>query len=280
MHTKFRILTAVGAVAAAAITASLAMSAAFAGTAQIAATSHPVINPSIYNVQDTQVTISWGQPSGLTAVRVQVYQESPNVDTWDTPHAAAATWDAATQTATVDPATNVKGPSGTVGTLPDSSGATHVITVKGLTPGTSYGVDLDAFYGSSNVGWGSTSVLTTQVAGQTGPAGPQGPAGVQTVTVPFNNVTASGYDPATLAAGAEGYYIAVCASGQVDFSGGYSLSSPALQVLASKPTWYGETNPTPTTSPASGWEVLVRNTGTTALTSPVNVWAVCGTLDS
>lgn len=265
--------------AAAATLALLAASPVLADSAQTTTTPHPVINPSIYNIQDTQVTVSWDQPNGLTAVRVQLYQESSKIDTWDTSHAATATWDAATQTATADPATNVKGPSGTVGSLPDASGTTHVITVKGLTPGTSYEVDLDAFYGSLNARWGRTSVLTTQVAGQTGPPGPQGPAGVQAVTVPYNNVSTSGYDPTSLAASAEGTYIAACAHGQVDFSGGYSLSSPALQVLQDKPTWYGITGAKPITTPPSGWEVVVRNTGTTTLTSPVNIWAVCGTLD-
>lgn len=117
--------------------------------------------------------------------------------------------------------------------------------------------------------------------GPPGQTGPQGAPGVQTVTVPFNNVTTPPYDPSSIPAGQTGTYIATCASGQVDFSGGFSMASnPNLNVVQDKPTWYGLTNPTPTTTPASGWQVVIQNTGNSAVSPGVNVWAVCGTLDT
>lgn len=176
---------------------------------------------------------------------------------------------AATLAAKTAPASNIYGcVSGSSRTLE------HVYTVAGnykACPKGSFAV---------TVASGKTGPAGPKGAtGKTGPTGPTGPAGVEAVTVPFNNVSAD--DPQSLAPGAEGTYIATCSSDQVDFSGGYSLSSPDLQVLQSKPTWYGLSNPTPTTTPASGWEVIVKNTGSTTLTGQlVNDWAVCGTLDS
>lgn len=118
--------------------------------------------------------------------------------------------------------------------------------------------------------------------GPQGPTGKTGAPGVENVTVPFAQVTTAPYDPSSIPAGQTGTFITTCSSGQVAFSGGYALpSSESLVAVQDKPTWYGLTNPKPTTTPASGWEVVVQNTGTSAAsTSGVNVWAVCGTLDS